>query len=304
MKGPLARCPDCGGEAALIGPIPATDVCAGNTLEQPLRGGWLYRCRQCLLGFRWPRLGKRELDALYEQGSESAWTASASERRDWCIAQCWLEEKLRPGGSILDVGCFDGGFLEPLVGQYRCYGVEIHSGARKRAEDKGIRVLGSDFSAVEGEFDFITAFDVIEHVEYPKRFLNQCITAVRQGGWVLISTGNLDALSSRVMGSRYWYCTIAEHVSFVSPAWFSRLTSALGCRIENQSTFAHAHTSLSRRTREAASNLFYRMWPSVFRGLRRLGAGRTNVKEHPEIADRPPGWSGARDHFLVLLQKL
>lgn len=54
---PVSLCPDCEGNVEPIGSIPATDVFAGRTLERLLSGGFLYCCRQCSLGFRWPRLG-------------------------------------------------------------------------------------------------------------------------------------------------------------------------------------------------------------------------------------------------------
>jgi SAM-dependent methyltransferase len=300
---PVPRCPDCEGEATLLGPIPATDVFAGRVLDQPLPGGHLYRCQQCSLGFRWPRPGKNELDAHYEQGSEQAWTVPVHSREDWAIARGWVEQILPAESRILDVGCFDGGFLEPLVESHRCYGIEIHPAARDCAERKGIKMIGSDFSEIAGTFDCVAGFDVIEHVERPKSFLDECLAAVKPGGWVLLSTGNLDAFTFRLMGSRYWYCTIAEHVSFVSPAWISQLADRLDYRIVRQAMFAHGNQSWSRRTREAAKNLLYRFGGPAAHMLRMLGMGGKNIKRHSELADHPPTWLSASDHFMVLIQK-
>ena len=67
--------------------------------------------------------------------------------------------------SILDVGCLDGRFLEPLVDLYACNGIEIHAQVAKRAVKKGVTVIGSDFADVSGSFDCITAYDVIKHIE-------------------------------------------------------------------------------------------------------------------------------------------
>lgn len=296
-------CPDCSGQTRLIGSIPATDIFAGRSLERPLPGGNLYRCRRCLLGFRWPRLAKDELDALYKEGDESAWSRSGDSRADWLIARDWLSQGLPEGSRILDVGCFDGGFLEPLVASYRCCGIEIHPKARDCAKLKGIEVIGSDFSEVNGGFDCITAFDVIEHVAQPRSFLADCLAAIRPRGWVLISTGNLDAFTFRAMGSRYWYCTIAEHISFVSPSWFKAITESEGHQVLRQATFVHRSVSPARRVGEAANNFLYRFAPWGFRSLRRLGMGGIEVRTHPELADHPPGWGSAKDHFMVLVQK-
>jgi len=303
MMGSSPMCPDCRGDAEFISPIPATDVFAGRVLPAPIPGGGLYRCRKCWLGFRWPRLDKVELDRLYEDGDELTWTTPVSGRRDWHMAQAWLETNPLRGGALLDIGCFDGGFLEPLVQTYDCHGIEIHAAACDRAEKKGIKIIGNDFSTLTGSYDCITAFDVIEHVEKPQAFLGECLAALKSGGWIIISTGNLDALSFRLMGGRYWYCTIAEHISFLSPKWFSVLADDRNFRIVRQIRFAHTKTSLSRTIREAAINLLYRVARPGFGVLRKLGMGGKNVKEFPELAEHPPSWASAPDHFMVLIQK-
>ncbi len=297
------RCPDCGGKVISIGPIPTTDIFAGRTLEHPLPGGTLYRCRECSLGFRWPRPSKEQLDFFYTQGSDVTWTGPVDSRRDWRITRDWIQNSLPKDSRILDVGCFDGGFLEPLTAVHRCFGIEIHTAARHRAEQKGVDVIGRDFSAIVGTFDCITAFDVIEHVERPTSFLSDCLAAVKTEGWVVISTGNLDAFTFRLMASRYWYCAIAEHISFVCPTWFSSLTGSLDFRIIKQTDFAHSNTSQLGRIREAANNLIYRFGGPAFGTLRKFGMGGKDVKAHPELADHPPVWGSARDHFMVVLQK-
>lgn len=297
-------CPDCKGDAELIGPIPATDMFAGRMLERPYPGGALFRCRKCLLGFRWPRPNKDQLDALYVDGSERAWRASLNTRPDWQIAHNWVREHLSPDSRILDLGCFDGGFFERLIDSYRCFGIEIHSEAYRRAEQKGVQMVGREFSRVGADcFDCITAFDVIEHVHHPRLFLVNCLAAIKPRGWLIVSTGNLDAVTFRLMGSRYWYCTIAEHISFASAVWFNQLTEALGVRIVKQVYFSHSSASLATRLAETTKNLLYRTSPSVFAALRMLGMGGKKTSLHAELADHPPRWLSARDHLIVLVQK-
>jgi 2-polyprenyl-3-methyl-5-hydroxy-6-metoxy-1,4-benzoquinol methylase len=224
-------------------------------------------------------------------------------RRDWQIAWNWLTQSLPAESRILDTGCFDGGFLEPLIGKHQCYGIEIHPSARKRAEEKGVEIIGCDFSAISGTFDCITAFDVIEHMEHPQSFLKNCLAKLRPGGWFLVSSGNLDAYTFRLIGSRYWYCAIAEHISFVSPMWFSKLVNTLNYRIDKQVTFAHSNASLLLRIKQAVINWVYHLLPDGFRHLRRLGCGGKNVSVHAELVDHPPSWGSAYDHFMVLIQK-
>lgn len=296
-------CPDCGGVARLVGSIPDTNIFAGKALQTPLAGGALYHCAECWLGFRSPRLEKETLDYLYTQGDDKAWSASIDRRPDWRIAHKWLLKNMPSGATVLDIGCFDGGFLESLTQRYNCFGVEIHPGARNRASQKGIKLIGSDFLDLKGWFDCVVAFDVIEHMESPRRFLEVGFDCLKSRGCLVISTGNFDSFAFRFMGSRYWYCTIAEHISFVSPAWVRRQASAIGLEIEYMTFFSHEEQQFLRAARQTAANVLYRFFPELFAGLRRIGVGSLDVRRIPELAYHPPGWTSAKDHFLFVLRK-
>jgi hypothetical protein len=50
-----------------------------------------------------------------------------------------------PAARILDVGCFDERFLEPLTSQFVTFGTEIQPNARKRAQARGITIVGLDW---------------------------------------------------------------------------------------------------------------------------------------------------------------
>lgn len=50
-----------------------------------------------------------------------------------------MQKSIPAGSRILDVECFDGGFLKPVVSVYRYFGTEILSAAGNRAKGKGRR---------------------------------------------------------------------------------------------------------------------------------------------------------------------
>jgi len=251
-------------------------------------------------------LSKQELDALYLSGSLDNWTEPAEGRRDWAIARQWLESMRPDGASVLDVGCFDGSFLESLGGRFAKHGVEIHSAALERSKSRGVEIVGNDFGALDRlatAFDCITAFDVIEHMERPRGFLQQCAKAVRPGGLILIGTGNLDALTFRLMGSRCAYCHVAEHISFISPRWCQEQARQLDLKVERIATYCHGGTGLALFLSGAARSLFYKALPGAFATLRKRGWGGVDAKLHPELAYTPPGWGGAEDHLMALFEK-
>lgn len=289
-----------------LGKIPSTNQFAGRTLPYLLDGGHLWRCSACYLSFRWPVLDKAKLDALYAEGSEHNWNRPHAKRRDWQIARLWLHELLPEASSILDVGCFDGGFLDLLGDTYERYGIEIHPVARQRAEGKGISIIGEDFDSLphaHKSMDCVTAFDVIEHAHEPAWFLTRCRDMVKPGGLILVSTGNADSPSFRFMGAGYWYCNVAEHLSFINPRWCSKIADELGMSIEKHSLFTYGSSNPLNYTLDTLKNIIYRMTPGFFVWLRQHGLGNNDVMNFPELASQPPSWRNAKDHLIIIFRR-
>jgi SAM-dependent methyltransferase len=211
-------------------------------------------------------------------------------------------------GRLLDVGCFDGGFLS-LVGEgFERFGLEINPEAAERARAKNIEILGADFTGLEKlseAFDAIIAMDVIEHVENPKALLESMANALRGGGLLMVSTGNTESWTWRMMGSRYWYCTVSEHISFINPSWCWHVAPAAGLEIVGIERFAHqGDASLSQRIAELGKNLFCHLFPGTAAWLRMKGYGGVDTSIDKSTASTPPMWLSAPDHFIVLFRKL
>lgn len=302
------RCPSCQSETVLdVGDIPAAIVFAGRELSAPINGGRLLRCENCHLGFRYPRPSIEQLDALYRSGRDDAWSAiDGKDRTDWHIASEWIHSGLE-AGCVLDVGCFDGGFLALLGTSWLCYGMEIHPAAAEHARERGVDIVGTTFYQTPDRgkpYTLVTAFDVIEHVENPLSFVEWLADLVDEGGYVMVSTGNMDARSWVMMGSRYWYCTIAEHISFISPAWFKTVAQRLKLSIVVIACFSHRKAPFRVKISQALKNVLYQSAPNFAAWLRLRGlAGKAPASKWPELKDMPPIWDSAKDHFLVILKK-
>lgn len=302
------QCPSCGSAAAVsrVGKIPSSDVFAGRPLVALIEGGYLYVCRECYLLFKFPVWPASELDELYRNGSEGAWQSDLAGRADWRIAEGWIRGLLPQGSSILDVGCFDGGFLSALSSNYQCYGVEIQESAREKARARRIELVGRHHEVLNrfyGRFDGIVSFDLIEHVRNPAAMLSMLSKALRPSGILIMSSGNSQAWTWRLMGSRYWYCALAEHISFISPRWCDAVSSGVGLRIERQQRFSHARMSLPRKLGETAKNFTYRAMPHLTAWLRERGFGSKDAQHFHALSDYPPAWMSARDHFIFLGRK-
>ncbi|MBI2286182.1 MAG: class I SAM-dependent methyltransferase [Nitrosomonadales bacterium] len=125
-------------------------------------------------------------------------------------------EKIR----LLDVGCSSGAFLHAAVKLgFRAEGVEPAPKAAATAQAAGLKVhqgLLQEAGYADGQFDAITLFEVIEHLQHPQELLKECRRILRPGGILLVGTGNAGSWSMAAMGARWEYLHIARHGGHVS----------------------------------------------------------------------------------------
>lgn len=246
------RCRQCG-SAALdgLGRIPRADVFAGQPLVPPWEGGSLFACRDCALTFRHPIRSDDVYEQLYAQALADVWVAGEL-RPDQRLVLDAVRHLLRPGGSVLDVGCYDGTLLAALDPSLDRCGIEASDAAAAVARQHGIRIVGRrvrDLDALEERFDLICAVDVIEHMARPDDFLRSLTRGLAPGGSLLISTGSADAPAWREAGGCYWYCSFPEHLSFISPTWAEKAAPALGLRVAGVQRFVYGEIDAADRTR-------------------------------------------------------
>jgi SAM-dependent methyltransferase len=289
------RCRCCGGRNVIgRGKIPDSRNFAGRLLPAPLAGGSLFRCASCAFVFRFPIYTQSEYDALYREGSSSTW--DDTDRIDHELVRDAVRRHSR-AGSVLDVGCGGGRLLMPLAGQYSTFGVEINAQAARKAEDRGVRIVASDVREMQSlgrQFDAVVCCDVIEHLPEPLEFVRTLLSVTAPGGLLAISTANANAWSWRLAGSRFWYCYLPEHISFVSPEWFGHHEPALGAGILEVRKFTYTpRFSLTGTALRLALMTLFGLSPSLY------------YKLLPQSKQRniPVGRGITPDHFLIALRK-
>ena len=123
------------------------------------------------------------------------------------------EHALKPlaGRSALDVGCGAGLLAEPLCRLGAAVTAvdaapELIAAARAHAAAGGLvidyRAVGVE--ALEGEYDLVTALEVIEHVADPQAFVHALVARLAPGGLLILSTPN------RTQRSKLLTITLAE----------------------------------------------------------------------------------------------
>ncbi len=149
-----------------------------------------------------------------------------------------LAQEGNPAGqlALLDYGCAYGYFLEEARAFFReVCGIEINDEvARVGRERFGLQV-DSDPDApgkIEaGSVDVVTLWDVIEHLRAPRSALTACARALRQGGRIYLSTGNIASPLARLMGRRWRLVNPPQHISYFSVDTITRLLQECGFEV-------------------------------------------------------------------------
>lgn len=134
----------------------------------------------------------------------------------WSLDECGLEPLA--GKRALDVGCGAGLLAEPLAR----LGAEVTAvDAARELIDAALahsvaQGLTIDYRAIgveqlEGQFDLITAMEVIEHVADPQPFLASLAARLAPGGLLILSTPNATRWSQLLM------ITIGEGLGRIPP---------------------------------------------------------------------------------------
>lgn len=131
-------------------------------------------------------------------------------------------------GRLLDVGCATGDFLDAArQSGFDTEGLELSSWTSTLARERGFVVhqerLESLATRNEGRFDVITLMGVIEHFFDPLAEMRRIRRLLGPGGMVVVWTGDVDSITSRLLGRRWWYWQ-GQHIQY-----FSRRSLELLC---------------------------------------------------------------------------
>lgn len=104
-----------------------------------------------------------------------------------------LMQGLEPG-SVLEVGPGAGTLLTEFSGRgFICQGLELSGDARKLATDviastgQSVMLHGTADPEWKGRFDYVFAFDVLEHIEKDRSALARWVSWLKPGGRLLLS---------------------------------------------------------------------------------------------------------------------
>ena len=243
---PLAptRCAICGspGNASEIYPARLTPdaFSAGAFSARRLPDGLHYRlvrCRSCGLVRSDPAADPEQIARIY---SQSAFDYGDEVENLAATYGTYLRRLGRFGarpGSLLEIGCGNGFFLEEALrqGYEEAHGVEPSAEAVARAKPAirsriRVGVVGPGLFEPE-TFDVICLFQVLDHLSDPAAVLDECIRMLKPGGLVLCLNHNVEAVSARLLGERSPIVDV-EHTYLYSPGTLRLLFERRGFRVE------------------------------------------------------------------------
>ena len=121
------------------------------------------------------------------------------------IKHVWEFINQQPPGRILDVGCGLGWLLSAVDDKWEKHGIEISEFAAGHANKYGSIHIGTLFDCpyVEDEFDMVTMYHVIEHVDDPEGNVQLIKKLLKKGGIFIIGTPDFDSGCARRFGGNY-----------------------------------------------------------------------------------------------------
>ncbi len=169
----------------------------------------------------------------------------AARRRTFARALDRLERHVPVRGSLLDVACYTGVFLDVAAARgWRVTGLEPSRWAAAEAARKGhpvhhgtLRTAGWE----PGRFDVVTMWDALEHFTDPVQELRRARAVTRPGGYLVLSTMRVDCALARLLGRRWpWYMRM--HLCYFTRETLAQALHAAGWRLVHAHGYAHVVT--------------------------------------------------------------
>jgi 2-polyprenyl-3-methyl-5-hydroxy-6-metoxy-1,4-benzoquinol methylase len=157
-----------------------------------------------------------------------------------------LLKHVRTRGPLLDLGCGTGAWLSRL---------QQHGFSEVLGADCDVEAFGLDpanqvpvdldeaYSAtIDRSFDVITAIETIEHVESPAHFLREARKLINPGGFLFVTTPNVECIQSRLRfllkgrlrGFEDDGTADPTHISPLLTSLLPRLTTRSGWKIDER----------------------------------------------------------------------
>lgn len=209
-------------------------VCANNHFEHWAKAGpyEVEKCPKCDLIFLNPQLNENGLNDYYTNyiGKRRLNNSLKMEQRsEQYILDSELINRFLLKGTILDVGCSGGFFLNTIGEDYERYGTELDQDAVEYAKINfpsfGNNIKQGTLHSAEFEdekFDLVIMRGVIEHLLEPEASIEEVSRILKPGGYYYIcATPNGASFSADLYRENWTLFHPVQHLWLFSPDNFS-----------------------------------------------------------------------------------
>lgn len=225
---PAHRCHCCDG----------TDLKRKYTIQKPpSRMGFFETCGTCgVLNFFPTHTGEAYEETYYGEGP-AKFQGMSGRIRDWSARSraARAHRTVGKAGACLDIGCGDGDFLAAMqkLG-WNVSGTELPGPAFRRAAARlpGCISSPTDFSHFpDASFDFISLWQVFEHLSRPNEMLNTVQRLLKPGGTLIVAVPNPASWQARLGGGDWLHLDPPRHLHLASPRQLASLLKKGGFEI-------------------------------------------------------------------------
>lgn len=184
----------------------------------------LYECKHCLSRFFDIHQHDISINELYEKLATTKKNLSVK----FLKSQYWEDQKRiisqllkTTPRSILDVGCRTGDFLMHFENTVIREGVEISNYCNEITNKRGLRIYNENLEGINfnRKYDIVSAYNILEHLIDPLRFLDKLSSIVNKNGILVILIPSHESLIEKLL-MRFrikWHMYVPpEHLNFFS----------------------------------------------------------------------------------------
>lgn len=207
-------------------------------------------CPVCTHSFISSGLAANELDQAYERdyyvaeesggrtGYENYLSNAVKRERGFAHQLHELERFAPQRGRLLDFGCAVGLFVKVAVDAgWDAIGLERSDWAADYGRRQyGLTILSGSEAECAGfsqRFDMVTMWDVLEHVEEPRRVIEQAAGWLRPGGILALNTVDSASLGARLAGRHWRHLAPPHHLQYFTRRSLQRLLRGAGFHLLN-----------------------------------------------------------------------
>jgi len=214
----------------------------------------------------------RKPPALYRVArTVSQWRQPGRRALGWILPFVAVD----PPGTVLDVGCGSGHFLNFMTSHaWSTWGLDISEEATRNASASHTIVTSPDSADAQLPadcFDLITLFQVLEHIPNPVASLTNLARSLKPGRILVLNTPNADCFPARKFGADWRGLECPRHVVLYKPASLAAVfeRSGLGllgaCALVPRPPISLAHLSFEMKAfaDDGCSRLH---WPAEVQG--------------------------------------